>query len=69
MTRVVIVDDHPVVREGLVSALNAEVVGVFASAEEALAARTDAEVIVLDLELPGMSGSTRSRASPRRFWC
>jgi DNA-binding NarL/FixJ family response regulator len=56
MTRVVIVDDHPVVREGLVSALNAEVVGVFASAEEALAARTDAEVIVLDLELPGMSG-------------
>src|SRR5262249_4313359 len=55
MTRVAIVDDHPVVREGLVSALDAEVVGVFASAEEALAARTGAEVIVLDLELPGMS--------------
>src|SRR5207244_11530814 len=56
MTRVVIVDDHPVVREGLVAALNVDVVGVFASAEEALAARTKAEVIVLDLELPGMSG-------------
>src|SRR5437016_2311902 len=56
MTRVVIVDDHPVVREGLVAALDVDVVGVFASAEEALKARIDAEVIVLDLELPGLSG-------------
>jgi len=56
MTRVVIVDDHPVVREGLVAALDVDVVGVFSSAEEALASRVDAEVIVLDLELPGLSG-------------
>ena len=56
MTRVVIVDDHPVVREGLVAALKVDVVGAFASAEEALRSRTAADVIVLDLELPGMPG-------------
>ena len=60
MTKIVIVDDHPVVREGLVAALDrkngVEVTGVFGSAEEALASRIDADVIVLDLELPGLSG-------------
>lgn len=56
MTRVVIVDDHPVVREGLVAALGAEVVGVFASAEEALASGVKTDVVILDLELPGLSG-------------
>jgi DNA-binding NarL/FixJ family response regulator len=57
MIRIVIVDDHPVVREGLVAALkDFTVVATFASAEELLAARFEAEVILLDLELPGMSG-------------
>src|SRR5436853_7305832 len=60
MTRVASVDDHPVVREGLVAALDGkngiDVVGVFASAEEALAARDGAEVVILDLELPGLGG-------------
>lgn len=56
MTRVVIVDDHPVVREGLAAALHAEVVGAFGSAEEALASRQAADVVILDLELPGLSG-------------
>jgi len=59
VTRVVIVDDHPIVREGLVAALEGksgvEVVGVFSTAEEALSRRS-AEVVILDLELPGMSG-------------
>ena len=59
MTRVVIVDDHPIVREGLVAALEGksgvEVVGVFSTAEEALSRRS-AEVVILDLELPGMTG-------------
>lgn len=59
MTRVVIVDDHPVVREGLVAALDGkntiEVAGVFSSAEEALS-MARADVVILDLELPGMSG-------------
>ena len=60
MTRVAIVDDHPVVREGLVAALDGkggiEVAGVFATAEEAIAARPAADVIILDLELPGLGG-------------
>ncbi|HYS54861.1 MAG TPA: response regulator transcription factor [Thermoanaerobaculia bacterium] len=57
MTRVAIIDDHPVVREGLVAALERkfEIAGVFSSAEEALQ-RVDADVILLDLELPGLSG-------------
>ena len=57
MTRVAIIDDHPVVREGLVAALERkfEIAGVFSSAEEAID-RVDADVILLDLELPGMSG-------------
>lgn len=57
MTRIAIVDDHPIVREGLVAALESkfEIAGVFASAEEAIG-RAKADVILLDLELPGMSG-------------
>jgi DNA-binding NarL/FixJ family response regulator len=62
MTRVVIVDDHPVVREGLVAALNGkngiEVAGAFGTAEEAIAAltRLKPDVVILDIELPHMSG-------------
>lgn len=60
--RVAIVDDHPVVREGLIAGLERregiEIAGAFASAEEAMAAlgRTRPDVVLLDLELPGMSG-------------
>jgi DNA-binding NarL/FixJ family response regulator len=62
MIRILIVDDHPVVREGLVAVLEGvpdmRVVGSAQSAEEALAAMKTVrpDVVLLDLELPGMSG-------------
>ena len=60
MTRVIVVDDHPVVREGLVAALDGkngiDVVASFGSAEEAIGSRVETDVIILDLELPKMSG-------------
>jgi DNA-binding NarL/FixJ family response regulator len=57
--KIAIVDDHPVVREGLAAALSNrgfEIAASFGSAEELLAARFDADVVLLDLELPRMSG-------------
>jgi len=62
MIRILVVDDHPVVREGIVATLEDDpeftVVGAAGSAEDALpvvrSQRPD--VILLDLELPGMDG-------------
>lgn len=62
MIRLVVVDDHPIVRQGLASALEDEadfqVLGVAGSAEEALplVAHLQPDVVLLDLELPGLSG-------------
>lgn len=62
MIRVMVVDDHPIVRQGLVAVLedepDFEVTGSAGSAEAALALidHTQADVILLDLELPGMDG-------------
>jgi len=57
-----VVDDHPIVRQGLVAVLgdepDFEVAGAADSAEAALALidHTRADVILLDLELPGIDG-------------
>jgi DNA-binding NarL/FixJ family response regulator len=60
--RIAIADDHPVVREGLVAMLETEpdfqVVGTAATGAEAVAlvARTDPDLMLLDLELPELDG-------------
>ena len=66
--RVVIVDDHPVVRFGLATIISLQpdmaVVGEAGSGEEALALceRRDADVVLMDLRLPGLSGVETIRA-------
>ena len=60
--RIVVVDDHPVVRDGLIAMLNTqsdfEVVGEAGDGEEALqkVAKRNPDVLLLDLEMPGVDG-------------
>ncbi len=60
--RILIVDDHEVVRRGLESIVGAcddlQVVGIASSGEEALilANSVDCDVVLLDLQMPGMHG-------------
>jgi DNA-binding NarL/FixJ family response regulator len=62
LTRVVLVDDHRIVRQGLRSILGPdprfEVVGEASSGAEALrvVAEKQPDVVLLDLQLPGMGG-------------
>src|SRR4051812_16924333 len=60
--RIAVADDHPVVRDGLVAMLETqpefEVVGQAGSGIEAVALveRTAPDVLLLDLEMPGLDG-------------
>lgn len=62
MTRVLIVDDHPIFRDGLAGLLatlsGVEVTGTADTAEQALAAikETAPDVVLMDINLPGASG-------------
>ena len=62
MTRILLVDDHPIVRQGikqvLAGAFEPALVGEAANAEEGLneVRSTEWDVMVLDLTLPGLSG-------------
>ena len=66
-TRVMIVDDHPVVRKGLASFLghepDLEVVGMADSGEQALemAAELHPDIVLMDLSMPGMGGIEATR--------
>jgi DNA-binding NarL/FixJ family response regulator len=61
--RILVVDDHPVVRDGMFAMLSTqddfEVVGTARNAEEALRlARNDSpQVVLMDLKLPGIDGA------------
>lgn len=70
--RVVIVDDHPIVRAGmravLVSAPDINVVGEGACGEDALrlVAELNPDVLVLDVNLPGLNGVDTTRRLHRQ---
>lgn len=61
MTRVAIVDDHPLYRRGLAAAVeqaeDMELVGEAASIEAFDVADASADVVLLDLHLPGIEGA------------
>ncbi|HEX4946977.1 MAG TPA: response regulator transcription factor, partial [Blastocatellia bacterium] len=70
--RVILVDDHPVVRFGLAAIIGLQsdmaVVGEAGSGEDAvtLCARQAADVLLMDLRLPGMSGVEAIRVLRKR---
>ena len=73
MIRLVVIDDHEMVREGLKAILSAEpdfeIVGDAANAEQAyeLIHRLHPDVILLDVRLPGVSGIEICRSVTERY--
>lgn len=68
MLRILVVEDHPLFRKGVVTLLDAvddmTVVGTAGSGEEAVSAARELrpDVVLMDLQLPGMSGIEATRA-------
>lgn len=71
-TRVVIVDDHPVVRDGLKASLGSvdalEVVGEAGTGEDAIKVvlATHPDVVLMDLDMPGIGGQEATRVLTER---
>lgn len=69
MTRVLVVEDHPLYRQAVVRLVDAiegwEVVGAFGDADAALPAAAEADLAVLDLGLPGTDGLSAIRLMRR----
>jgi DNA-binding NarL/FixJ family response regulator len=71
--RILLADDHPVVRDGLRGMLAGEdgfqVVGEAASGAEAVAVcdRERPDVVLMDLQMPGMDGATATAEITARF--
>lgn len=67
MIRLVVVDDHPIVRDGLMTILDSqddmEVVGEAENGPEAVARvlGTQPDLVLMDLQLPGFSGAEATR--------
>ncbi len=59
-TRVIVVEDHPLYRQAMVSLVNGmdgwDVIGSHGVAESAVEQASEADLIVLDLGLPGLGG-------------
>ena len=72
MIKVLLVDDHPVLRKGLAALLHQEkdirVTGECGDGEEAieLTAKLKPDVVVMDLAMPGLSGLDATREIKRR---
>jgi DNA-binding NarL/FixJ family response regulator len=68
VTRVLIVDDHPIFRDGLAGLLatlpDVEIAATAGTAEEALAGLGDSapDIVLMDINLPGASGVEATRA-------
>ena len=71
--RVLLIDDHPVLRQGLMQLFNGEpdmeVVGAVGDSQSALATADEVrpDVIICDINLPGMNGLELARVLRRRF--
>jgi len=68
--RVLVVDDHPIFRDGLAALVSAtegfELSGIADDGKTALAAAQAADVVLMDLNLPGMSGVEATRVITSR---
>jgi len=73
LVRVLIADDHPVVRRGLIAVLAAyddfQLVGEVSSGEEAISfcEKTQPDVVLMDLVMPGMGGAKAIRVIRERW--